>query len=84
MPEDECVEHGLTRRVEGPVQRDVAAGLSAAAVQAVDVAVDPLHQEVNARTDSAGGVKKHRVQMLNIHSQNNKQQNKGVVCSSNC
>ena len=55
VPEDECVEHGLARRVEGPVQRDVAAGLAAAGVQAVDVAVDPLHQEVHARSDRAGG-----------------------------
>ena len=58
MPEDEGVEHGLACRVEGPMQGDITAGLSATAVLAVYVAVNPLHQQVSARSYSAGGKEK--------------------------
>ncbi len=55
MSEDECVEDGLAGGVEGPVQVDVTAGLSAAAVLAVDVAMDPGEQQVQTGPHSAAG-----------------------------
>lgn len=55
MPEDECVEDGLACGVEGPMQGDVTAGLSATAVLAVNVAMDPSEQQVQTSPHSAAG-----------------------------
>lgn len=55
VPEDDGVEDGLAGRVEGPVQADVTAGLFAAAVLAVDVAMDPGEQQVQTGPHSAVG-----------------------------
>lgn len=55
VSEDKRVEDGLAGRVEGSVQADVHAGLLAAAVLAVDVAVDPGEQQVQAGSHSPGG-----------------------------
>lgn len=53
MSEDERVEDGLAGCVEGPVQTDVDVGLFAAAVLAVDVAMDPGDQQVQTGSYSA-------------------------------
>lgn len=55
MSEYEYVEDGLAGGVEGPVQADVTAGLSAAAVLAVNVAMDPGKQQVQTSPHSAAG-----------------------------
>ncbi len=55
VSEDERVEDGLAGGVEGPVQADVTAGLSAAAVLAVNVAMDPGDQQVQTGPHSAAG-----------------------------
>lgn len=55
VSEDERVEDGLAGGVEGPVQADVTAGLSAAAVLAVNVTMDPGEQQVQTGPDSAAG-----------------------------
>lgn len=55
VSEDECVEDGLAGGVEGPVQADVTAGLSAAAVLAVNVAMDPGDQQIQTCPHSAAG-----------------------------
>lgn len=55
VPEDECVEDGLAGRVEWPMQADVTAGLSAAAILAVNVAMDPGEQQVQTGPHSAVG-----------------------------
>lgn len=54
VSEDERVEDGLAGGVEGPVQVDVTAGLSVAAVLAVNVVVDPGKQQVQTGSHSAG------------------------------
>lgn len=55
MSEDECVEDGLAGGVEGPVQANVAVGLFAAAVLAVDVAMDIGDEQVQTRPHRAAG-----------------------------
>lgn len=55
VSEDERVEDGLAGRVEGPVQADVDVGLFAAAILAVDVAMDPGDQQVQTGSYSAAG-----------------------------
>lgn len=55
VSEDECIEDGLACGVKGPVQADVTAGLSAAAVLAVNVAMDPGEQQVQTGSYSAAG-----------------------------
>lgn len=55
MSEDERVEDGLAGRVKGAVQTDVHVGLLAAAVLAVDVAVDPGEQQVQTGSHGPGG-----------------------------
>lgn len=60
VSEDERVEDGLAGGVEGPVQADVTAGLSAAAVLAVNVAMDPGEQQVQTGPDGAAGRGGHR------------------------
>lgn len=54
VSEDERVEDGLAGGVKGPVQADVTARLSAAGVLAVDVAMDPGHQQVQTGSYGAG------------------------------
>lgn len=53
VSEDERVEDSLAGRVEGPVQTDVDIGLFAAAILAVDVAMDPGDQQVQTGSYSA-------------------------------
>lgn len=55
VSEDERVEDSLAGSVEGPVQADVTAGLSVTAVLAVNVAMDPGEQQVQAGLHSAAG-----------------------------
>lgn len=54
VSEDERVEDGLASGVKGPMQADVTAGLSAAVVLAINVAMDPGQQQV--QTGSYGAV----------------------------
>lgn len=55
VSEDQRVEDSLAGSIEGPVQADVTAGLSAAAVLAINVAMDPGEQQVQAGPHSAAG-----------------------------
>lgn len=55
VSEDKCVEDGLAGSIEGPMQADVTASLSVTAVLAVNVAMDPGDQQVQASLHSAAG-----------------------------
>lgn len=53
VSENQHIEERLTGAVKGPVETDVTASLFAAAVLAVDVAVYPRDQQVQAGPDGA-------------------------------